>query len=847
MNERRWSVAGGLALVLTVLLAVSPARAVIEVLTPLEKIINKDSQFIFTAKVVKIDPKKPSVVLEVGDALKGKVPFTRLPINLTGDDYATKHDHTPQLLKRLAEKLSLVVFVNKSDKKYLGLAYSNGTWLQLIADDEGENPVWSFTHCEPYLRRTFKGTTAEMKEAVSDSLSGKKTAPKPDPKEKPGLGPEVEEKPKEEKPASNPPPRAGGVASGPLFAVVPSVVIGGFLAFLAMLFPTVFGGLTGLLKRWLVMLSVASLNATLIWLQDLFAQELLGTWFGSRAALWLTMTGLTVAGLLWAWRRNLAELTSSPAMLANGGDPEATESLRLNIPSRYEQTVLLILSGFGIILFAVGLLLQRMGFVGLGATPWRYVLVLWIGIWCGTLYVLFVRRSYSVKRTRPALASEGVMLGGMVLACLALGQLGGSAIATDSAGGGTASNGGRGVTFLEPRRLFAPPGANGAIDGKPLINGDRLYVAGAHSGAFGSSFGAVYCLERSSGNVLWRFNADGKMKQVYSSPCLADGKIYIGEGFHSDSDCKLYCLDAATGKKLWDRQTQSHTESSPCVVDGRVYCGAGGDGLLCLNAATGEDIWQYRGGHIDCSPVVVGQRVYAGSAVDRDITGPQETAMFCLDASTGKEIWRVKTNLPVWGKPVVAGEQAFFPLGNGDATQSDDKAPAGAIVCVAAGDGKEAWRFDVSDGVIEGPAIDLDRGQLYFGSRDGNCYCIGRHDGRPRWKHDLGSAVVASPALAVCSCCGVVNSVFAISSGEPDRRIPSRVCCLDPLDGHELWQQPFQIPDARVISPPAVTVERTPEGDRRTVYFGATIDIKPADPTDNQVVLYALKDQWKEE
>jgi len=845
VNERRLGVAGGLALALTVLLAVSPARAVIEALTPLETIINKDSHFIFTAKVVKIDPKKPSAVLEVGDALKGKVPFTRLPINLTGDDYAKKHEHTPQLLKRLAEKLPVIVFVNKTDKKLLALAYTNGTWLQLTAEEDGENPVWSFTHCEPYLRRTFKGTTAEMQEAVSDSVSGKKAAPKPNPKEKPGLGPEVEEKPKDkdEKPAPGLPLATGGAASGPPFAVIPSVAIGGLLSLLAMLFPAVFGGLTGQLKRWMAMISVASLNGTLIWLQDFFQQELGGTWWGTRTALWLTMTGITVAGLLWAWRRHLAELSSSREPSA-GADSSFRDTInrvsRLSIPSRYEQIILLILSGLGVVLFAVCLLLKY----PIRALPWSFVLVLWVGIWSGTLHVVLLRRSRR-PRTQPPLASEGVILGAMVLACLALGNLGGSVIATDSAGGGTAQGGGHGAKFLGATPIFAPQGSNGHIDGKPLIDGDRLYAGGAHSGAFGTSFGAVYCLERSTGKLLWRFNADGKMKQVFSSPCLAGGKLYIGEGLHSDSDCKLYCLDAETGQKLWERPTQSHTESSPCVADGKVYCGAGGDGLLCLNAATGEDVWQYKGGHIDCPPVVVGGRVYAGCGVDRDVTGPQETAIFCLDAQTGQEVWRVKTNLPAWGKPAVAGDQAFFPLGNGDASHSEE-APAGAVVCVSTREGKEAWRFDVPDGVIEGPAIDLERGHLYFGSRDGHCYCVGRHDGRLRWKHDLGSAVVASPALAMCSACGVANSVFAIASGDPDKRVPPRICCLDPLTGRKLWEYD-EFPDAQVISPPAVTVEHSPEGDRRTVYFGATIHIKPADPLDNQVVLYALKDQWKEE
>ena len=85
------------------------------------------------------------------------------------------------------------------------------------------------------------------------------------------------------------------------------------------------------------------------------------------------------------------------------------------------------------------------------------------------------------------------------------------------------------------------------------------------------------------------FNNNGDMKPVFSSPCVWNGRLYIGEGFHSDMMCKLYCIDAAKGEKLWEFATKGHTESSPRVIDGRVYFGAGDDGLYCVDAITGEE------------------------------------------------------------------------------------------------------------------------------------------------------------------------------------------------------------------------------------------------------------------
>lgn len=171
--------------VLTVL--AGPAWAVIQVLIPLQSLIN-DSDYIFVARVEKVDPGRPAAVLIVDETLKGKVPFERLPVNLTGD----KEKHTPQLLKRIASDVRIVVCVRKDGaNKFMALAYTNGTWFQMLGQKDADQTRWAFTHCEIYLRRTFKGTTDELRQTVTDVLAGKRKAPPPLPKEPAGFGPEL--------------------------------------------------------------------------------------------------------------------------------------------------------------------------------------------------------------------------------------------------------------------------------------------------------------------------------------------------------------------------------------------------------------------------------------------------------------------------------------------------------------------------------------------------------------------------------------------------------------------------------------------------------------------------------
>ena len=50
---------------------------------------------------------------------------------------------------------------------------------------------WSLTHGEPTLRRTYTGTTAELRQLLIDHLAGKAKLPMANQKEPPGFGPEV--------------------------------------------------------------------------------------------------------------------------------------------------------------------------------------------------------------------------------------------------------------------------------------------------------------------------------------------------------------------------------------------------------------------------------------------------------------------------------------------------------------------------------------------------------------------------------------------------------------------------------------------------------------------------------
>jgi outer membrane protein assembly factor BamB len=294
--------------------------------------------------------------------------------------------------------------------------------------------------------------------------------------------------------------------------------------------------------------------------------------------------------------------------------------------------------------------------------------------------------------------------------------------------------------------------------------------------------------------------------------------VYFGEGLHTDSGCRLFCLDAATGKPAWARpfETSSHTEGTPQVAGGKVYFTAGDDGLFCADAATGERKWQLAGTpnklHIDTPPVVAGDRLFAGS-------GYGTYALLCVDASTGKEVWRTPVPLRSFGPPLVTGKHVVYGLGTGNLSldvEGDETAPAGLVVCVAADTGKEVWKYELTRSVhtpLAGDAF-----SVYATSRDGAVHCLDRRTGKLRWKTGIGATVTAGPAVATAG--GMPVAVYAIST-------EGLMVCLNPQTGRPAWSRDLREHTKKLVeevyTTPAVVTEPTPTGSRRVIYTGAMV------------------------
>ncbi len=794
------------------LLVAAPAQAVILRLVSLQEVLEGE-QLIFVAAVDSVLPERPALVLKLDEKLKGDPPFDRLPVNMTGDEEAKKGEHTKLMFERLDPGRKVVVFASKKGKRYNAMAFTEGTWfsMQGAVDDDGKTVRWAFLHGEPYLRRTFKGTTAELRQVCVDGLAKKTAPPAPNEKEPAGFGPPLKKEGGGKEQGGG--RRRAAVIATPLFGVIPSLALVGPLAIIAALFPGAAASMAVAMKRWRAFLVIASVNSTVALVYWLVREQgwLPEWWVFTYQGFTLLLVAVTLGGMVWADRRY--------RRLA-GDDPTATAT-----PTRKE---------FGVVLgitAVIALLVASVRFFG----PWSMALefpmrefaLIGVSLLVASGYVGYRRLTAAhdlrADGTEPPLrvgvSGELAGLSALFTVTLVAALIGDSVRSVAPPAPETAA--GSVTVRLLDVHVYDLPDANQVMS-SVAVDGDRLYVGAAKATGFGAD-GFVYAFDRDSRRVAWKFAADDDLLPVFCTPTVASGKVYVGEGLHTDKGCRLFALDAATGKAAWAKPfaTTSHTEGQPRAANGKLYFTAGDDGLYCTDAATGEKVWQFAGKeqklHIDGAPAVSGKRVFLGS-------GLYTLARVAVDSDTGKELWRQPQAYRSFGPPLAAGEHVFYGIGTGNMTNDTfayaeegtpaEAVPGGAVVCASAADGKAVWEAKLLRAVHAPLAADALF--VYAACRDGSIYCFNRATGAVWWSVSLGSTFTAGPAVAADEM-GRPTAVYAAT---PE----GRVACLSPYTGKAYWVRELAEQTGKRVTELYSTPTVVQSGTRRSVYVGAQLE-----------------------
>jgi eukaryotic-like serine/threonine-protein kinase len=176
----------------------------------------------------------------------------------------------------------------------------------------------------------------------------------------------------------------------------------------------------------------------------------------------------------------------------------------------------------------------------------------------------------------------------------------------------------------------------GQIVGSIVIADSILY--------FGDAEGRVYAVNDRL-QPVWEqpFKTGDK---IWSTPAVSDSTVYIGSYDH-----KLYALEAATGEKKWEFESDGAFVSTPVVDGNTVYAGSFDKHFYAINANDGSLRWSFEGKNaFFAKPVVHNGLIYAAC---NDVKG----TVYVLRASDGNKVAEIITNGQIYADPVLVGEK----------------------------------------------------------------------------------------------------------------------------------------------------------------------------------------------
>lgn len=332
--------------------------------------------------------------------------------------------------------------------------------------------------------------------------------------------------------------------------------------------------------------------------------------------------------------------------------------------------------------------------------------------------------------------------------------------------------------------------ADDAVNRQAATDANHLY--------FGANDGSVYCLDKKTGDLVWKFSVDMPVAGAFrhfSTPLVAGNRLFIGS-----ADKHLYCLDTGSGELIFKYLSSDWIRARPVATKSNVYFASIKGDLYNIdfrgNAA--KEVWKKR----------IGEHwIYADLALSgsRLLLNDSDLYSYCIDAGNGDLLWRfsiLKSFHQEDGYRIITD-----PLSGGGYYQSKPIAvdgqvfigtPSRFVYAMDADSGRENWKYELGAAISGAPVYYENK--IYIGQQGGedDFYCLDASTGKLVWKQNVGwvwgSAAVSDGLVFIPGIDGYVN-------------------CLDADTGHIVWR--FRT-DKSVCSEPMVM------GD--CVYFGSWDD-----------------------
>ncbi len=345
----------------------------------------------------------------------------------------------------------------------------------------------------------------------------------------------------------------------------------------------------------------------------------------------------------------------------------------------------------------------------------------------------------------------------------------------------------------------------GRGNSSPIIWGDRVFI---QSSAADGTERWLFCLNATSGEVLWKQSSAGKTAHTHDKNTLAsstpatDGeRIYVV--FWDGKDLLLNAYDFK-GAQLWTRNLGGFVSEhgagiSPIVYDGKVFLADDqGDQMvkppsrvLAFHAKDGTDAWKVERKSFRASystPFIL-----KGEKGEPQLIVASTAGVASYNPDDGAEIWNYVWSFPrnplrTVASPILAGGLiianageggagrsllALRPDGKGDVTKTnlvweDNKSfsyvptllgsgdylygvnDQGFASCHQAKTGDEIWKERLSTGINMSASPILIDGKVYAASEEGDVYVFEASPAAFKLlaKNNLGENVMSTPAAA---------------------------------------------------------------------------------------------------
>jgi outer membrane protein assembly factor BamB len=312
-----------------------------------------------------------------------------------------------------------------------------------------------------------------------------------------------------------------------------------------------------------------------------------------------------------------------------------------------------------------------------------------------------------------------------------------------------------------------------------------------HIAYYGTPDARVYAVDTRTHQGMWNVQLGDPAKGafIWSSPLLANGKLYIGLASHNDEPCTFgaaFALDPATGSTVWRRpmapagalggsvwssisadpfqHTVLVTTGNPCEGT-RVV--AQEDAIVALNWDTGAVLWQYTALHDDSCDCDFGQgpTMFSLDGAEYVVAGSKYGMMYAVTppAASGQParlLWSTRiTSAGYFGgagifePPAYADGRVFVSGG-----PSLDGACSSTLWALDARTGTPIWRACTSGQVVGAAAVS---GGVLFVPQTGAVVGYDTATGRVLWHAKItgatwGGVAVAGDTLLVGTVSGVL-------------------------------------------------------------------------------------------